>query len=72
MYTVSLKSETVGFNSLGDLTQNDPIVIRIVSRGCRIVTTLICSCLIEKLSPPCFLARPVTSLTGHECIWKGG
>ena len=24
VYQVSLKSETVGFNSLGDLTQNDP------------------------------------------------
>ena len=26
VYQVSLKSETVGFNSLGDLTQNDPYV----------------------------------------------
>ena len=25
VYQVSLKSETVGFNSLGDLTQNDPL-----------------------------------------------
>ena len=25
VYHVSLKSETVGFNSLGDLTQNDPV-----------------------------------------------
>ena len=24
IYQVSLKSDTVGFNSLGDLTQNDP------------------------------------------------
>ena len=27
VYQVSLKSETVGFNSLGDLTQNDPKAI---------------------------------------------
>ena len=27
VYQVSLKSETVGFNSLGDLTQNDPYII---------------------------------------------
>ena len=26
VYQVSLTSETVGFNSLGDLTQNDPRV----------------------------------------------
>ena len=29
---VSLKSETVGFNSLGDLTQNDPLSKALVNR----------------------------------------
>ena len=39
VYQVSLKSETVGFNSLGDLTQNDPIVKSLVDNHPSYTTT---------------------------------
>ena len=28
MYQISLKSESVGFNPLGDLTRNDPLIVK--------------------------------------------
>ena len=31
---------------------------------------ILASPVVDKFRPPYFLARPVTSMTGHECIWR--